>query len=82
MAYQAIGRRGRIQNKSDEEIAAAQIGYRPGKRAVGESTPRSRARNAADKAAQKISNPDLLTQLMEKVASGQLTEAELEALNS
>lgn len=82
VAYQAIARRMRIAGKTDDEIAQAQIEYRPGKRAVGESTPRSRARKAADAAAQKLSDPDLLTRLLQKIESGELSEDELSALES
>lgn len=80
VSFQSIARRGRIANKTDDEIATAQVAFRPGKKAVGASTPVSRARKAADTAAQKLENPDLLTQFLAKVAEGGLSEAELAEL--
>lgn len=74
VSFQSIARRGRTQNKSDDEIAQAQLKFRPGKKAVGVSTPVSRARKAADSAAQKLSNPDLLTALLAKIESGEISE--------
>lgn len=83
VAFQAIARRMKLQTKTDDEIAAVQIAYRPGKRAVGASTPVSRARKAADTAAEKLGaeGADLLTTILGKIAAGTITAEELAILN-
>lgn len=63
----------------NNEIAKAQLEYRPGKRQGGQSTAQSRAVNAAKKAAGKISG-DALAGLMEKIAG--MSDAEREAFGS
>lgn len=81
VSFQNIARRYASVGKSMDEIAKAQINFRPGKRATGTSTPVSRAANAARKAAEKLGGEkaDLMTKFMERVARGELT-AEDEAL--
>lgn len=78
VAGQAIARRNKVAGKTDDEIATLLVAYRPGKRVVGASTPVSRARKAAEQAAEKI-DPDLLTSILEKIANGTITAAEAAA---
>jgi len=80
VSFQSIARRMKIKDESDDAIAQAQLDYRPGKRAVGASTPTSRAARAARSAAEKVSNPDLISELLAKIASGDLSESDLAAL--
>jgi hypothetical protein len=77
VAYQSIARRGRMANKSMDEIAKSQIDYRPGKRGV--STPQNKAARAAKAAAEKV-DPGMLEALLSKVASGELSQEELATL--
>lgn len=77
VSFQSIARRGALQGKTFDEIAKAEIEFRPGKRAVGQSTPVSRAANAARKAAEKVGG-DQVAALMEKI--GTLSPEDLNAL--
>lgn len=79
VAYQSIARRLKLAGKDDDAIAKAQIEYKPGKRVVGQSTPQSRAGNAARKAAEKVDG-DLLARLMADIASGKLSQEDIGAL--
>ncbi len=79
VSFQGIGRRMRQAGKSDDDIATAQVAFRPGTREVGVSTPKSRARNAAAKAAEKLGGTagDTIASFLEKVASGEISEDDL-----
>jgi hypothetical protein len=79
VSFQAIARRGRAKGMTDDQIAEAQTKFRPGTRAVGQSTPVSRARNAANAAASKI-NGDIVAAFLAKVADGSITAEDMEAL--
>lgn len=80
VSYQSIGRRFAAAGKSMDEIAQAQINFRPGKRATGVSTPVSRAGNAARKAAAKLGDKaDAVTELLERIARGEVSNEEIEA---
>lgn len=76
VSFQGIARRMRIAGKSDDEIAKAQIEFKPGKRAVGVSTPVSRAARAAKGAAEKVDG-DLLAAFMARVAKGEISESDI-----
>ncbi len=82
VSFQSIARRMTLAKKTDDDIANAQVAFRPGKRQGGVSTPVSRARNAAGKAAEKVgeANADLVSQLLEKVARGEISTEDLAAL--
>jgi len=81
VSFQGMGRRMRAAGKSDDEIAQAQVGFRPGKRQAGASTPASRAGRAAKSAADALGDKaDVLTALMKKIAAGELSSDEIEAL--
>ena len=83
VSFQSIARRMRIAEKSDDEIAKAMIEFRPGKRAVGASTPASRAKRAAGQAAEKLGDQaDAVTELLKKVASGEIDSDKLQTLLS
>jgi hypothetical protein len=84
VSMQGIARRMRIAGKTDDEIAAAQVAFKPGTREVGVSTPKSRARNAAAKAAEKLGGTggDIIAALLERVANGDISEAELAELTT
>lgn len=89
VSFQSIARRmtvaGRAKNKTqeeiDNEIATAQVAFRPGKRVGGVSTPVSRSRKAADAAATKLGEKgDLVAAFLERVAKGEISEDDLAAL--
>jgi hypothetical protein len=81
VSYQGIARRMRMAGKSDDDIAKAQVEFKPGTREVGVSTPKSRARNAAAKAAEKLGGTagDTIAAFLERVASGEISEEDLAA---
>lgn len=81
VSYQNIGRRYGQVGKSMDEIAQAQINFRPGKRAAGVSTPVSRAGNAARRAAEKLGDQaENITAFLERVARGEISDEQLKAL--
>ena len=83
VSFQSIARRMRAAEKSDDEIAQAEIDFRPGKRGPSVSTPVSRAKNAAAKAASALGdNADAITELLGKIASGELSADDIAALIS
>jgi hypothetical protein len=63
---------------TDEQIAKAQIDFRPGKREGGQSTPASRLGNQAKKLAEKA-NPNVLAELLKMVEEGKLDVALLQS---
>lgn len=78
VSFQGIGRNAKeraakdpTKALTDEQIAALQIAFRPGKREGGQSTPVSRLGNQAKRAAQKA-NPDVLANLLKMVEEGKL----------
>jgi len=80
VSFQNIARRYVAADKSMDEIAKAQIDFRPGKRQGGASTPASRASRLARTAVEKSSNSAAIEKLLEKIASGELSDADLAAL--
>lgn len=81
VSFQSVARRMAIAGKSDDEIAATQVAFRPGKRVGGASTPVSRAKRAAGAAAEKLGDKaDQLSALMDKIASGEISEEDLASL--
>jgi hypothetical protein len=83
VSFQNIARRLKIAGKSNTEIQNAQISFKPGKRAGGVSTPVSRAARAARSAAEKVGDQaDLVTQLLERIANGELSTEDLESIVS
>lgn len=81
VSFQNIARRLKIAGKTDEEIANAMVAFRPGKRVAGASTPASRAARQAKAATEKVGG-DAVEKLLAKIASGELSEADLQALTS
>lgn len=79
VSFQNIARRYKAAGKSNDEIATAQVNFKPGKRAGGVSTPVSRASRAAKQAAEKVDG-DVVAALLEKIAKGELSESDLNAL--
>lgn len=86
VSFQSIARRLKTrQNKgvpnpaTDEEIAKAQIDFRPGKREGGSSTPASRAANEAKKLASAVSG-DGMAELFRKIANKEIPEDTLRAM--
>lgn len=80
VSAQSIARRMKATGKfSDDEIAAKQLEFRPGKRVGGASKPENRAAKAAKSASEKVA-PDVIEALMKKVISGELSEADLRSL--
>ncbi len=80
VSFQNIARRFKAAGKSDDEIAEAQVKFRPGKRAVGQSTPGSRAARQAKQAVEKGANPEHLEKLLAKISAGELSNEDLAAL--
>lgn len=80
VSFQNIARRFKANGKSDEEIAQAQINFKPGKRAGGVSTPASRAARLAKSATEKVGGSDAIEKLLEKINSGEISADELTAL--
>jgi hypothetical protein len=81
VSFQNIARRLKIAGKTDEEIADAMLKFRPGKRQVGASTPASRAARQAKAATEKVGG-DAVEKLLAKIAAGELSAADLEALTT
>ncbi len=82
VSFQGIARRMKAAGKSDAEIQDAQIRFRPGKRAGGVSTPVSRAQRAAKQAQEKLGDSDAVEKLLAKIASGEISNEDLQALTS
>jgi hypothetical protein len=81
VSFQGIARRMRIAGKTDDEIAKAQLDFRPGTRTVGASTPQSRAASAAKKASEKVSG-DAIADFLAQIAAGKISEEDLKSLSS
>lgn len=78
VTFQGIGRRGKQTNKSDDEIAKAQIDFRPGKRANAPSTPQSRAARLAKQAVEAAGEQGSdVEALLQKLISGELSAADV-----
>lgn len=79
VSFQGIARRMRAAGKSDDEIATAQIAFRPGTRQVGVSTPVSRARSAAGRAAEAVGaeNAEAIAAFLDRVAKGEITAEDI-----
>jgi len=82
VSFQSIARRFAMAGKTADDIAKAQSDFRPGKRVGGASTPVSRSRNVAGKAAEKLGEQgDLVAAFLAKVASGDISAEDLAALS-
>lgn len=83
VSFQSIARRMRAAGKSDDDIAKAQIEFRPGRRSVGASTPSSRAARSAKKAIESGSvDAERLQKLLDKIAAGEISAEDVEALTA
>lgn len=82
VSFQNIARRYKAAGKSDDEIATAQVGFKPGKRQVGASTPSSRSARLAKQAVEKTGQGEAIERLLAKIASGDLSAADIEALTA
>lgn len=81
VSFQGIARRMRLAGKSDDEIGTAHIAFRPGTRAVGVSTPVSRAAKSAKAAAEKVDG-DAIAAFLQQVAEGKITEEDIKSFVS
>lgn len=73
VSAQNIARRLKAAGKTDDEIATAQVNFKPGKRAGGVSTPVSRARKAAENAATQLGDKaGAVTDLLDRIARGEI----------
>lgn len=81
VVMQSIARRMRQGKdaKTNDQIAQAQLDYKPGEKKVGESTPTSRAKRAAADAASKVDG-DKLAAFLKRLADGDISEADLDQL--
>lgn len=83
VSFQNIIRRMKVAGKSPDEMAKAQLEFKPGKRTVGESTPASRSARVAKAAVESGAvNEDQLTKLLEAIKSGKLKPEEVDALTA
>lgn len=82
VSFQNIARRFKAAGKSDEEIAQAEINFKPGKRAGGVSTPASRAARLAKSATEKVGGDDSVEKLLAAIAEGKISGADIAALVS
>src|ERR1043166_1398688 len=80
VSFQNIARRMRAANKTDDEIAKAQIDFRTGKRVVGAATPQSRVARLAKTAVEKGADADAVEALLQDIISGKLSNADIQAL--
>ncbi len=81
VSFQNIIRRGRAGDKSVDDIAQAQLDFKPGTRTVGESTPASRVARAAKAAVgEGGATEDQVLKMLELLKSGKLKPEELDAL--
>lgn len=72
VSFQNMARRMKAAGKSDDEIASAEINFRPGKRQTGDrSTPASRAQKLARTAAEQAGG-DAVNAFLEKVLRGEI----------
>lgn len=78
VSFQSTARRMRAAGKTDDEIADAEIKFRPGTRQVGVATPVSRAARAAKSAAEKVDG-DVIAAFMAKVADGSISADDLKS---
>lgn len=82
VSFQSIARRFAMAGKTADDIAKAQVEFKPGKRQGGVSTPVSRARNMAAKAADKLGEKgDLVATFLARVAAGEISDEDLAALS-
>src|SRR6266540_5575069 len=81
VSFQGIARRFAIGGKTDDEIAKAELEFRPGRRVVGEATPASKAARAAKNAVEsgKVSQ-ESLDKILAAITSGKLSDADIAAL--
>jgi hypothetical protein len=82
VSFQNIIRRAVAGGKATpDDVAKAQIEFKPGKRVVGESTPASRVARAAKSAVETGGiSEDTLTKFLEAVKAGKMSDADLNAL--
>lgn len=73
VSFQNIARRFKAAKKTDDDIAKAQVDFRPGKRQGGVSTPESRAARLAKKAVEKSGNSEAVEALLARIAAGELS---------
>lgn len=78
VSFQNIARRYKAADKSNDEIAAAQVAFRPGKRLAG-STPKSRSVKAVQGAVEKVGG-DAMEKFLQAVAAGTITAEQLAGL--
>lgn len=83
VSFQNIIRRQRAADKTLDDIAKAQLEFKPGKRTVGESTPASRSARAAKNAVESGAiGEDTMSKFLEALKSGKLKEADVASLIS
>jgi len=83
VSFQNIARRMKIAGKTNDEIATAMTSFRPGNRQGGASTPVTRSARLAKTASEKLGdNAAKLEELLGKIASGELSLDEINALVS
>ncbi len=81
VSFQGTARRMKIAGKTDDEIAQAQIDFKPGSRQPGQSTPVSRAKSAAKRAAEAMGEEgDSISELLDKIAAGDISQEEVQTM--
>lgn len=82
VSFQNIARRFSAAGKTLDDIATAQAGFRPGKRQGGQSTPASRSARKARNAIEKGVDGAALEALLDKIASGEISNEDIIAMSS
>lgn len=68
VSYQSIARRLALRGKTINEIAQAQVDFRPGQKASGPTTPHTRAAKAAKVATERGADGERLANLLDRIA--------------
>jgi hypothetical protein len=66
VSFQGIARRMAAAGKNWDEIATAQVAFKPGTKSIAPTTPQGRAAKAARSVAEKVDG-DALTKLLERI---------------
>jgi len=82
VSFQSIARRYSAAGKTLDDIAEAQIKFRPGKRQGGQSTPASRSARKAREAIEKGVDSQALETLLAKIAAGEISNEDIKAMAS
>lgn len=81
VSFQGIARRSAVAGKTTDDIAKAQIEFRPGKRSTAAATPAGKLARTAKAIGEKDPSRVAAAQaLLEKIATGELSDDDIAAL--